>query len=160
MDEETLIKNLERLGTETLIQRLNRLKAINDANGFKFQWIKEDVPLPEVIDPENTYEPIYRKPTPPKHIPRKYFPPKPKKKPSTLKQIGKVATKKILKWKSKKASPNWWVEEHIKQTNYSGAIRIKFDYKYRHYFHYKLPEFIEETGENSFLFKAEYEERS
>ena len=127
MDEKTLIKNLEKLETETLIQRLKRLKAINDANGFKFQWIKKDVPPPEAIDPGNTYEPIYQ--TPPK-----YIPPKPKKKPLTSKQIDKIATRRILKWKSQKASPNWWVEEHIKQTNDSGAIKIKFDYKYRDYF--------------------------
>lgn len=156
MDEETLIKNLEKLGTETLIQRLKRLKAINDANGFKFQWIKKDVPPPEVIDPGNTYEPIYQ--TPPKYIPRKYIPPKPKKKPLTLKQIDKIATRRILKWKRKKASPNWWVEAYIKQTNYSGSIKKKFDPKYIDYFYHSLPKCIEETGENSFLFTAEYED--
>ena len=78
------------------------------------------------------------------------------KKPLTLKQISEIATRKILKWKSQKASSNWWLEEYLKSYNITGSARIETDYKYRDYFYYKLPNYIEEVGVNKFNIRPEY----
>ena len=55
---------------------------------------------------------------------------------------------------------NWWQDKYEHQFTATGNVKWAWkarNKKYKDYFYYSLPKSIEETGANSFLFKAEYE---